>query len=814
MRVAVDFRVMGGEAATRGMGRFTQQQVFEALQADPTLEVFPILHDPLLPERCVHDWMTMPRVHPVWTERDEVDGAAASGRCRERKLYYAQRLQSLLLQLGVDLFCDTTPFLDEPYSALTRTPVAATCYDLIPLIFPRDYFGDPGHRATYYAQLRNLRAATRVGAISQSAARDLRFYTGYPAPRIDITYPFIESSFRPGPIDDAAREAARHALRERQAELPERFMLSVTGIHRSKNVGLLLDAFAAARRRAGWTGLPLVIVLPSHWTVPVFRARFGTPEDVVLLSEVPDADLRDLYITAEFVFQPSMYEGFGYPVAEAMSCGAAVIATRTASIPEITGEAALLLDPTDHAAGAEAILRLAGDAAARDALRALAQPQAMHFRDPRRLGESTLKFGRDAATPASARPRIALWSSMPPLDCGIADYTAELADALAETHEVDVYTDGSYTPTQRAAPNVHFRHPGDFDPKQPGLVDSVFQMQARDYQYFMYRPLLRHGGTVLLHDLAIGNAIYWLARHHGDRDAFEDEMLAAEGPDAVRALGTALVRTGGKPDFAALVPVFERHPGLRWAVGPRNRVLTHTDSLAQETLRHYPDARVRVVCQGYGDRVPTARQLPLATWRHRLGVGPRGLIVGVFGIVGPNKRVEQAIAGFEPLWRERSDSLLVIIGNSYDADYIAALRAQIAVSPARDRIILGDYAPPDMFHAMMALTDVLVTLRWPALGGMSAILMRGLAAGKPVIISDIPDWRGTGDAATLPVPVGEGEAEAIGAHLLRLAADPAERIRLARAARAWYHREATLRAMVDGHLTGGRPPAAHNGAAT
>ena len=385
--------------------------------------------------------------------------------------------------------------------------------------------------------LRNVRAATRVSAISRSSAHDLHLYTGYPEGRIDITYPFVEETYRLGPIDAARRATAREALATQCPNIPESFMLSVTGIHRSKNTRFLLQSYGLARRQHGWTGLPLVIVLPTHWTMAVFRDQFGEPEDVLVLSEVSDEVLRDLYVAAEFVFQPSLYEGFGYPVAEAMHCGAAVIATRTASIPEITGEAALLIDPSDVEAGAAAIERLATDPSTREHLRLAAQPQVAPFGEPERLGRQTLACWRAAAEPVSIRPRIALYSSMPPLDCGIADYTAELADALAETHEVDVYTDGSYTPTARASPRINFRHVRDFDAGEPGLRDRIFQLQARDYQYFMYDEILKHGGTVMLHDISLAIAFYGLARHFGHYAEFEDRMLAPEGPDAVRDLG-------------------------------------------------------------------------------------------------------------------------------------------------------------------------------------------------------------------------------------------------------------------------------------
>jgi len=808
MRVAIDFKVVGTEAATRGMGRFTQQQVFEALRQDPDLEVFLLVNDRLDPKRCLYDWDAMPRAHPIWLDDGSEGAQPGTLHAHEAMLLYSHRLQAMLRNLDVALFHNATPFLPPCYTAITKVPVVATCYDMIPLIFPSDYFPHNVARDSYFRMLRNMRAATRVAAISSSAAHDLRLYTGYPAERIDITYPFVETLFRLGLPDPGRRQMARTAIDRLLPDLRERFVLSVTGIHRSKNIGFLLDCFAAARARPDWPQLPLVIVLPAAWTRDVFRDRFGDPEDVILLADVAETALCDLYLAAEFVFQPSLYEGFGYPVAEAMHTGAAVIATRTASIPEIAGDAALLVSPTDRAAGTAAMLHLASNSAARDDLRGRAVARAAAFGDPRSLGAATIKCWREAAADIPTRTRIALWSSMPPLDCGIADYTAELADALADQHEIDVYTDGSYMPTPRAAPNIHFRHIKDFDPKEVGTSNRVFQLQAREYQAFMYPEIQQHGGTVMLHDITMSGAFYSLARSFGGYGAFADRILAPEGVAAVRDLGRALAGVSSGVGSSELEAVFDRHRLLRWAVAGADRVFTHTDSLAADLLHHYPDAPARVVRQGYGDRIPTTRWLPLSLWRWQTGLGAEGICVGVFGIVGRNKRVEKSIEAFEQLWRQSPTSLLVIAGQCYDAAYKTILSRQIEVSSARHRIVFLDYVPVPVFHALIALTDVLVTLRWPALGGLSAILIRGLAAGKAMIVSDIPDWRAAGAGACLLVPPDAEEVATIAHHLRWLASHPDDRIRLGRVGRHWYLRDATLASMVADHVGGGRLPRA------
>ena len=199
--------VLGTDAALRGFGRYTQQQVFEALRTDPELEVLLLLRDKLDPARCLYDWLSVPRAHPIWMDEGAEGAAPGSLPHHEWLLRYSSQLQAMLHNLGVHIFHSATPFVffGPYYTAPTQVPVVATCYDLIPLIFPRDYFATVEGRDNYYRMLRNLRAAIYIAAISRSAASDFRLYTGYPADQIDIAYPFVEEVY------------GRHALQCRSA---------------------------------------------------------------------------------------------------------------------------------------------------------------------------------------------------------------------------------------------------------------------------------------------------------------------------------------------------------------------------------------------------------------------------------------------------------------------------------------------------------------------------------------------------------------------------------------------------------------------
>jgi glycosyltransferase involved in cell wall biosynthesis len=671
LRVAVDFKVMSTEAALRGMGRYTQQQIRAALEVDGNLEILLLLHDQLEERNCLIDWLSHPRVTPARLHCDDVKWKLNCQPTFREALSYTRRLDATLRHLGADIYHSTTPFMVPFGTGVTACRVVSTFYDCIPLLFPSYYLPQNPECINYFLSLNSVRRSERVIAISHASKEDLCKYTGYDPDQVDVAYPIVESVFRrnqPGENDKTGLAASLNWLP------PPRFILSVTGFHRSKNVKSLLKAYALARGD-GLT-LPLVLVLPSMVAPRFFHTEHGHPENVYVLADIPDADLARLYRLADFVVQLSLYEGFGYPVAEAMASGAAVIGANTASIPEMAGDAALLVHPLDIAVAARHMRRLAEDASLRDHLRGRSLQRTSLFSTSEALGVATASAYRAALrTPSSCKPVIAFWSSMPPLDCGVADYTAELVDELSASNQIHVYTDGTYTPTIRSSDQVLFRDPASYD-LENHPDDTVFQLGGRDYQVFMFDPLRRHGGTVVLHDISMGVGLYYRERAKNRLEHFEDHFMAPEGPEAYAEYQRAAAMCDST-ELTQLLELLEQRHLLRWAIGTGNRVLVHTEELRDEVIRAYPDADVQVVRMGVADPLPSLRYTPRQAWRTALGVGSRGLIVGSFGIVDRVKRLSVVIRSFANLLSSRPDSVLFIVGRAYDSVYATELRAEI-----------------------------------------------------------------------------------------------------------------------------------------
>jgi glycosyltransferase involved in cell wall biosynthesis len=211
---------------------------------------------------------------------------------------------------------------------------------------------------------RAVKRADHIIAVSQRTADDLVELLGVAPKKITVIHLGIDPSMRR--ITDAAALAdaqERYGLR-----LP--FALAVGTIEPRKNFARLIEAFDLARRQAGGPA-QLVIAGRKGWLYDdVFETveRLGLGDAVRFLDYVPDADLATLYSLAAVVTMPSLYEGFGIPVVEAMACGVPVVASTGGSLPEIVGDAGLLAASDDVSALANALARAVGDAALRERL--------------------------------------------------------------------------------------------------------------------------------------------------------------------------------------------------------------------------------------------------------------------------------------------------------------------------------------------------------------------------------------------------------------------------------------------------------------
>jgi glycosyltransferase involved in cell wall biosynthesis len=276
-----------------------------------------------------------------------VDGSAGYGVREHLSIPWKLR------RLGADLL--HVPHYVRPL--FCSTPTVVTIHDCIHLLFP-EYL--PSRMAWRYAHAMigsAVRRSALVFTVSDASRRDiLRFYPWADPERVQVVPNALDEAILKDPgAEEMERVKERYQIRGR-------FVLYAGNIKPHKNLDRLIRAFARLRARPGQEDLKLFIIGDEVTRYPALRRcveSVGARQDVRFFGFVPDQTLAALYRMAAVFAFPSLYEGFGLPPLEAMACGTPVVTSRISSLPEVVGDAAVLVDPhsvEDIATGLERVL--------------------------------------------------------------------------------------------------------------------------------------------------------------------------------------------------------------------------------------------------------------------------------------------------------------------------------------------------------------------------------------------------------------------------------------------------------------------------
>lgn len=362
MRLGVDYSAAVWQGA--GIGRYTRALIGELLRLDRENR-YTLLFPAGFPGRPAPFLSHLRHLnHPHLQLRP----LPLSDRC------LAVLWQRLRLPLPVEAFCGRLDLFYSPDFVLPPQLSGRrllTVHDLAFLVHPECAVPSLGWYLRR-AVPRSIARADLLLADSENTRRDLICLMGVSPGRVEVLYPGVEPAFRP--LAQASREAARARY-----GLPERFLLTVGTIEPRKNLPRLLEALSGLPERLR---LPLVVVGRPGWLYEeTFAAveRYGLQREVRFLGFVPQEDLPALYNLALALVYPSLYEGFGLPPLEAMACGTPVLTSSVSSLPEVVGEAAVLVDPADVSSIREGLRRLLEDGELRTRLREQGLARAREF---------------------------------------------------------------------------------------------------------------------------------------------------------------------------------------------------------------------------------------------------------------------------------------------------------------------------------------------------------------------------------------------------------------------------------------------------
>jgi len=359
MRIGIDYTAAAHEHA--GIGRYTRELVRALLALDASGSKHEYVafaaaagadHEVFEPLRAAHVRLRTLPISDEWAAR----------------LWHRLRLPIPVETFTgpLDLFYSPN-FVLPPTRRSTRTLL--TVHDLSFIHYP-DHFVPKLVRYLNEVVPRSLRRADHVLADSRSTRDDLVHYMGVASERITVVYCGVDPRFQPMPAsDEDERIRQRYGLNEHP------YILTVGTLQPRKNLQRLIQAYAVLK-----TDAQLLLAGGPGWLYQdILEEAAQYPDRVRVLGYVEDGHLPALYRGARVFTFPSLYEGFGIPVLEAMACGTPVVCSKASSLPEVAGDAALLVDPKDVEALSDALARALEDEALREKMIEKGLDQAGRF---------------------------------------------------------------------------------------------------------------------------------------------------------------------------------------------------------------------------------------------------------------------------------------------------------------------------------------------------------------------------------------------------------------------------------------------------
>lgn len=615
------------------------------------------------------------------------------------------------------------------WARTSRTRLAVTLYDLIPLIYADRYLSDPANRVAYMRRLRLVQRADRILAISEATANDAIRMLGIPANRVDVVGTGVSEHFVPA--DDTGAVIAQ--LKSDLPQLRPGYVLYTGGIDFRKNIEGLLDAYARLPQPLR-TEHQLVIVCsvqPTERQHFEQRARaLGIADDFVLTGYVPDDVLLRVYQAAHLFVFPSLYEGFGLPVVEALSCGVPTIVGRNSSLTELVDDPNAWFD----AAVADDITRALFRALTDDTFRASLTRPATHDYRWNVVAERSLgSYARavEGRPRRSQQPRIAFVTPMPPAESGVADYSFELLKALAGRMSVDVFTNiDAHRPPMAGVRWFRYDELGTAIGLHGGYDDTIYAMGNSEHHLEIFELLRRHGGSVIAHDV----------RYTGFFTVAE-----AERPSLLDEQTRAVLHNHQQqrlPEHLAQFPKIDRQKYFQV-----NDLLTAPVAEAAQTLFVHSRTAIALARLNVApEHRSKVQKLPFgATLRPELRTRDRDTVVS-FGIVDPTKRSEDVLDAFILLAQQDPSLRFALVGHCPNRELWEELREKVVSAGLADSITLTGRVDDESYVDWLGRARLAVQLRRNSNGETSAAVSDCLGAGVPTIVSRLGAMAELGDA--------------------------------------------------------------------
>lgn len=700
MNILVDGQVLETPEINRGIGVYFKNTIINMLKYSTGDTWFITVTHPKYLE-CLGEW-AQKRITPLIGEEFKPTPEYSN---TER---YESSLNELIEKYKIDCYWNPDPLMVNVLfpQKILKCRMILTVHDLIPYIMPiKEWSKEVSMEYNRRIQFLRNKELTLI-CVSKSTENDV--------------HQIEEMQAKTVVIPEAANEKVFYRTGKVKTEEPT--VVFTGGFDYRKNMkGVLLafQKFLESNTDLNKTKL-YVVCKYDNSSLEAIKKEIKEQyySNIVFTNYIPDDELVKLYTRTHVFFFPSLYEGFGLPILEAMMGGALVVTSNVSSLPEVSGADGILCNPTNVQDMAEKLgngLRIA--LAESSEARTKRQQYALGF-SWKRTAQKTYELikSNNKALEVNKR-KLALVTPWPVQKTGIANYEANLVPFLQNYFEVDVFTES----------------------KDENHDANIYELNELETRYSLYDDIIyeignnalfhkeiclyaaRFPGVVELHDYVLSSFFEQSYLNEEYEEFYKQALLTAYGED-----GKKFYENVKNNDWTGV----ENFPMADYFSYISNKVIVHNNWSKNQMNKKDNVEVIPLSCF----EIPNQREN--TDLLERIGISEQDIVIGCFGFVNFNKRGHIVLEAVQGIVNTYPNVKLVFWGEDS-----GTMEKRIEQLNGEKVAKVSGYLSESDYYTALNRTDIVINLRYPSMGESSGTLCESLKSGKPVIVSDIAQYK-------------------------------------------------------------------------
>ena len=682
---------------------------------------------------------------------------------------YTNKLNQTIKQYDIDIYWNPNPMMVNVLFPLKRLEcqMYLTIHDLIPAVMPVKEW----EKRVQNEYQRRVQMLSDEGicliCVSDATRQDVVRYTGRKQ-QMRITL-------------EAADSKRFYTKRENGGLHQKPTIVFTGGFDYRKNMYGALEAFAYAVKTAPESHpihrstFYFVCHAQSNTEATFYEraTQLGVREQIQLTGFISDEALKALYANCDIFFFPSLYEGFGLPIVEAMLGGAYIVSADNSSLPEVCGSRALLCNAQDKKNMAEQLLKAfecASQETAQD--KQTRQEYALGF-SWEKTAAQTLQYFESSLSVPTGKKRMALITPWPKQQTGIANYVYKMVPYWAKHFEVDVFADQTIVDDVEFLDNPYGQlYPiKELDEKHQNYDVLLYQIgNSSEFHTGVYQYLRKYPGVAEIHDYVLHPFFYhsfFLKRQYQE---YQDALVRGYGRK-------------GQEHYQAVRDKVQHPDNIQFPMAHSvaqiaTKVIFHNHWSAEQIQQEC----VHVIPLASFDYEPMEQGLDeIRRIKRKIGLENGEILLSLFGFVNQNKRPEIILEVVKCL-RDKGYPIRLVCWGKSNMDSLDAI---IAEKGLRGCTTVTGFIDEVSYEIGLELSDLVINLRYPSMGESSATLCEAFKHGKAVIVSDLNQYTEFPDEVCWKIPVGHGEVDCLTQMLEYLIEHPEVRQALGENAKAY-----------------------------